>query len=88
MKLVYLLICIGILYHKISAEMTNSAKAIQIISPKYHSFNLELSEFRKIVEDDNMKDRHVVIVSIAGAFRQGKSFLLNFFLKYLYAQVR
>lgn len=87
MKSFCVLICIGILCHKIIADEVNSSRAIQIVSPKNHTFNLELNELKKIVEDDNMKDRHVVVVSIAGAFRQGKSFLLNFFLKYLNAQV-
>ncbi|XP_055319310.1 atlastin-like [Sitodiplosis mosellana] len=88
MKFICVLICIGTLCHKITAEAINSATAIQIVSPVNHTFNLELNEFRKIVEDENMKNRQVVVVSIAGAFRQGKSFLLNFFLKYLYAQYK
>lgn len=63
-------------------------KAIQIIAPDNHTLALQLEDFRYIFEADNIKDRHVSIVSIAGAFRKGKSFLLNFFLKYLYAQVK
>lgn len=62
-------------------------RAIQIISPVNHSFELHLNELKAILEQESIKDRHVVVISIAGAYREGKSFLLNFFLKYLKAQV-
>lgn len=65
-----------------------SAKAIQIIKPENHVFQLQLQELKHILEADDIKDRDCAIISIAGAFRKGKSFLLNFFLKYLYAKVR
>lgn len=85
MKIICVLIVAGIFCHRISAE-PSSARAIQIISPKNHAFNLESDELNEIIKNDELKNRHVVVVGIAGAFRQGKSFLLNFFLKYLYAQ--
>lgn len=66
----------------------NSAGPVQIVVPVNHSFELEIDELKHILDADEIKDRHVVVVSIAGALRQGKSFLLNFFLKYLYAEVR
>lgn len=64
-----------------------SVKAIQIIAPVNHKLELQIQNLTEILETDNIKDRNVVIISIAGAFRKGKSFLLNFFLRYLYAQV-
>lgn len=60
-----------------------TSQAIQIITPKNHKFELNLESVKQIFEADAIKDRHVVIVSIAGSFRKGKSFLMNFFLNYL-----
>lgn len=63
------------------------AHAVQIVSSKNHQFELKLLDLQNILETEEIKDRYVVIVSIAGAYRQGKSFLLNFLLKYLEARV-
>lgn len=79
---------LGILYCEASTNEFDSPKAIRIVTPVNHTFHLELSELKPILENGHIKDRHVVVVSIAGAFRQGKSFLLNFFVKYLQAQVK
>lgn len=83
------LIIISAFCNRISSAEFESAHAVQIISPtNNHSFELKLNEINKILHSDDIKDRNVVVVSIAGAFRQGKSFLLNFFVKYLNAQVK
>lgn len=61
---------------------SHSARAIQILCPSDsstdRSYKLNLDDSRCISEIDGMNDRHVAVVSIAGAFRKGKSFLLNF----------
>lgn len=73
---------------KIAIEANFDVKnGIQIVSPTNHSFRLELNDLKKLLEADDIKDRKVVVVSIAGPLRKGKSFLLNFFVKYLDAQV-
>lgn len=65
-----------------------SPAAVQIVSQKNNSFELNLDGLRTVLDRDDIKDRSVVVVSIAGPSRQGKSFLLNFFLRYLNAQVK
>ena len=87
MKVVCALFLVAIICDQVSAEMPSSGHAIQIINLSNHSLELRMNELRPILEADDIKDRHIVVVSIAGAFRQGKSFLLNFFIKYLDAQV-
>lgn len=53
-----------------------------------HSFELDAAALEKILLQDHVKDLNVVVVSVAGAFRKGKSFLLDFMLRYMHRQVR
>ena len=53
-----------------------------------HTFHLDKEALEGVLSKDKTKDKHIVVVSIAGAFRKGKSFLLDFLLRYLCAQVR
>lgn len=52
-----------------------------------HQLKLNKSNLEKVMLHSEVKDRPVVIVSVAGACRTGKSFLLGFFLKYLETEV-
>lgn len=66
----------------------NGAHAIPIVvSNEDHSFSLDEEALEKVLLQDHIKDRNVVVVSVAGTFRKGKSFLLNFILRYLNFQV-
>lgn len=68
-------------------EKMTSQNAIQIVKPVNHAFQLDPQTLTKILGAADIKNRYAVVISIAGALRKGKSFLLNFILKYLYAQV-
>ncbi|XP_015905795.1 atlastin-1 [Parasteatoda tepidariorum] len=58
--------------------------AAQVISPTDdHLFELQEEALESILLADNVRDKKVVVLSIAGAFRKGKSFLLDFCLRYL-----
>lgn len=58
-----------------------------ILAEESHQFILDEEALEDILLKDDIKDRNVVVVSVAGAFRKGKSFLLDFFLRYMKATV-
>lgn len=52
-----------------------------------HNFELDEAALEKILLQEHIKDLNIVVVSVAGAFRKGKSFLLDFMLRYMYNRV-
>ncbi|XP_030022153.1 atlastin isoform X2 [Manduca sexta] len=57
---------------------------VQIVNlTSNHTYQLNEEALKKILLREDVKDLPVVLVSVAGAYRGGKSFLLNFFLRYL-----
>ncbi|KAM5247872.1 atlastin-3 [Ctenodactylus gundi] len=63
-------------------------RPVQVVSvhKDQHSFELEEGALANILLQDHIRDLDVVVVSVAGAFRKGKSFILDFMLRYLYSQ--
>lgn len=72
---------------KITPMNIDPPRPIQILIPENHSFRLNSKELQPIFENENIKNRQLFIVSIAGPHRQGKSFLMSFFIRFLNAQV-
>ncbi|CAO2584540.1 Atl3 [Lemmus lemmus] len=59
---------------------------VVLVHKEQHSFELEERALASILLQDHIRDLDVVVVSVAGAFRKGKSFILDFMLRYLYSQ--
>ncbi|XP_057314981.1 atlastin-2-like isoform X2 [Hydractinia symbiolongicarpus] len=51
-----------------------------------HTFELDTDALESVLLQADIRDKRVVVVSVAGAFRKGKSFLLDFFIRYLQRQ--
>uniref|UniRef100_A0A7N6AJQ8 GB1/RHD3-type G domain-containing protein n=1 Tax=Anabas testudineus TaxID=64144 RepID=A0A7N6AJQ8_ANATE len=70
------------------AVVEEKARPIQIVlaNEDEHSFELDAAALEKILLQDHVKDLNVVVVSVAGTFRKGKSFLLDFMLRYMHSQ--
>lgn len=58
---------------------------VQIISidETTGTFRMNDEALKSILMRDDVIDRKIAVISVVGAFRKGKSFLLNFFLRYL-----
>lgn len=50
-----------------------------------HTYSLNVQALAKILLHEKIKDRLISVISIGGAYRKGKSFLLDFMLRYLYS---
>ena len=61
----------------------NGGRPIQVVKVVDNSFELDEGNLLSILGLPAVKDKPVVVLSVAGAFRKGKSFLLNFFIRYL-----
>lgn len=70
-------------------EPDGRARPVQVLLVKDdHSFELDEAALNRILLADEVRDREVVAISVAGAFRKGKSFLMDFMLRYMYNHVR
>ncbi|XP_004638816.1 atlastin-1 isoform X1 [Octodon degus] len=68
-------------------EPVKKAGPVQVLIVKDdHSFELDETALNRILLSEAVRDKEVVAVSVAGAFRKGKSFLMDFMLRYMYNQ--
>lgn len=69
--------------------MVTGGKPVQIVTvcKEDHSFSLDVEALSQVLLAPEVRNKHVVVVSVAGAFRKGKSFLLDFMLRYMYREV-
>uniref|UniRef100_A0AAQ4RD20 Atlastin-1 n=1 Tax=Gasterosteus aculeatus aculeatus TaxID=481459 RepID=A0AAQ4RD20_GASAC len=66
-------------------EPDGRARPIQVLLVKDdHTFELDEAALSRILLAEEVRDREVVAISVAGAFRKGKSFLMDFMLRYMY----
>ncbi|CAL8329630.1 unnamed protein product [Merluccius merluccius] len=84
--------------HALSSEMRREEKQVQeevgAVGPVHivvaheedQGFSLDEEALERLLLREELCDLGVVVVSVAGAFRKGKSFLLDFLLRYMYNQ--
>ena len=52
-----------------------------------NQITIEDKKLQELIEQPEVRDRKIVAFSVIGAFRKGKSFFLNYCLRFLYAHV-
>ena len=59
-----------------------------IVAKPDRTFELDYEALQEILLTEEVRDRKVVVLSVAGPFRRGKSLLLDFIIRYLEKQVK
>ena len=69
-------------YRRILVQKNSKFKmSINLLSKEQEKLIFHLEELEALLE--NYRDHKIAVVSIAGAFRTGKSFLISWLLKYI-----
>jgi len=69
---------------KESSDQTN----VPVVLPTSDSlYDLDVTALQRVLLDPRVRDRHVAVLSIAGVQRLGKSFILNYLIRYLQSEV-
>lgn len=87
----YLKLIFFFLYNNVGDAMESGKPCpvqVVLVQKDQHAFELEEKALASILLQEHIRDLDVVVVSVAGAFRKGKSFFLDFMLRYLYFQVK
>jgi atlastin len=58
-------------------------KIIEINNKSLNEIKLNEDNLKLVLNDSAIRDHSVCIISVAGAFRKGKSFLLSLFIRFL-----
>ena len=80
--------CIFCILVSATGKKLKGAPVQVVVTNENHTFDLDVEALEKILLSPDVRDKQVVVVSVAGAFRKGKSFMLDFFLRFLNAGVR
>lgn len=67
--------------------MTQGYPVQIVVAQEDHEFILDENALAKVLLRPDVQDKKVVVISVTGAFRKGKSFLLDFFLRYQICKV-
>ena len=70
-----------------ATESVNETNIHVVLPTADNRFDLDVKAMQRVLLDPRVRDRHVAVLSIAGAQRLGKSFILNYLIRYLNSEV-
>ncbi|XP_049274710.1 atlastin-1 isoform X2 [Rhipicephalus sanguineus] len=72
----------------VMSDRVDSGQPLNILNVDGRSLELDEHGLARLLLDERVKDKPVVVIAVAGAFRKGKSFLLCFLIRYLRSEGR